>query len=90
MIASSSKPMMSLGPNVLFDHKAGVTVEDATAAAPASVAALASLDADSLALHLKLVTVAPDGQLDGQPLFACTLVQPNANSPGNDAVPNPN
>ena len=90
MIASSSKPMMSLGPNVLFDHKAGVTVEDATAAAPASVAALASLDADSLALQLKLVTVAPDGQLDGQPLFACTLVQPNANSPGNDAVPNPN
>jgi len=83
---SSSKMMTSLGPNVLFDHKAA----DAVVAAPACVAALASFDADSLSLHLKLVIVASDGQMDGPPLFACTLVQSNANSPGNDIVPNPN
>ena len=90
--AVPSKPVSSLGPNVLFYHN------DAAAAAPvACVAALASFDADSQALHLKLVAVAPDGQLDGQPLFACTLVQPTANntsnnSPGNDDAvpPNPN
>ena len=79
----SSLPVSSLGPHVLFDHKA-----------VAAVAALASFDdADSPALHLKLVAVATDGQLDGQPLFACTLVQPTANitssSLGNDAMPNP-
>jgi hypothetical protein len=62
-----------------------------------AVAALASYDADSLALHLKLVAVAHDGQLDGNPLFTCTLVQPiaannnsNCNITSTEAVPNPN